>query len=122
MTTVGILGGGQLARMMVLAGSSLGLRFSVMDTGAEACAGQLAPLLVGDYGDTAALADFAAGIDAATFDFENVPAASAEWLAGHVPLFPGPRALAVSQDRLAEKTLFVELGVPVAGFAPVDSR
>ncbi|NLA67565.1 MAG: 5-(carboxyamino)imidazole ribonucleotide synthase [Gammaproteobacteria bacterium] len=122
MTTVGILGGGQLARMMALAGARLGLRFSVMDTSADACAGQFAPLVVGDYRDRDALAAFASGIDIATFDFENVPAGAAQWLSERVPMFPNPRALATSQDRLAEKRLFVELGIPVPAFIAVDSR
>lgn len=121
MTTVGILGGGQLARMLALSGAPLGLRFLVMDTAADACAGQFAPLLVGDYRDEAALAEFASKVDVATFDFENVPAESAEWLAARVPVFPNPRALAVAQDRLVEKTLFRELGIPVGAFADVDS-
>ena len=119
MTTVGILGGGQLARMMALAGAPLGLRFLVMDTAADACAGQFAPLLVGDYRDESALAEFASKVDVATFDFENVPAESAEWLAQRVPVFPNPRALAVAQDRLVEKSLFRELGIPVGAFADV---
>ncbi len=122
MTTVGILGGGQLARMLALSGAPLGLRFLVMDTEADACAGQFAPLLVGDYRDEAALAEFASKIDVATFDFENVPAESAEWLAARVPVFPNPRALAIAQDRLAEKTLFRELDIPVPDFAPVATR
>nr|WP_295378730.1 5-(carboxyamino)imidazole ribonucleotide synthase [Pseudoxanthomonas sp.] len=122
MTTVGILGGGQLARMLALSGAPLGLRFLVMDTEADACAGQFAPLLVGDYRDEAALAEFAGKVDVATFDFENVPAESAEWLAARVPVFPNPRALATAQDRLAEKTLFRELQIPVPDFAPVATR
>ena len=122
MTTVGILGGGQLARMMALAGAPLGLRFLVMDTSDEACAGQFVPMVVGDWRDEKALAEFASRVDVATFDFENVPAESAEWLAAHVPVFPNPRALAVAQDRLAEKTLFRELGIPVPAFAAVASR
>jgi len=121
MTTVGILGGGQLARMMALAGAPLGLRFLVMDTAADACAGQFAPLLVGDYRDESALAEFASKVDVATFDFENVPAESAEWLAQRVSVFPNPRALAVAQDRLVEKSLFRELGIPVGAFADVGS-
>ena len=121
MTTVGILGGGQLARMMALAGAPLGLRFLVMDTAADACAGQSAPLLVGDYRDESALAEFASKVDVATFDFENVPAESAVWLAQRVPVFPNPRALAVAQDRLVEKSLFRELGIPVGAFADVGS-
>lgn len=122
MITVGILGGGQLARMLALAGAPLGLRFLVLDTAADACAAQFAPLLCADYHDIDALADFASRVDVATFDFENVPAESARWLAERVPVFPNPRALAVAQDRLAEKTLFRELGIGVPAFADVDSR
>lgn len=121
MATVGILGGGQLARMMALAGAPLGLRFLILDTVADACAGQFAPMVVGDYTDQVALAEFASRIDVATFDFENVPAESAQWLTGRVPVFPGPRALATAQDRLAEKTLFRELGIPVPPFAAIDT-
>ncbi|HZH42887.1 MAG TPA: 5-(carboxyamino)imidazole ribonucleotide synthase [Lysobacter sp.] len=121
MTTVGILGGGQLARMLALAGAPLGLRFRVLDQTAEACAGQFAPLIVGDYTDHDALAAFASQVDVATFDFENVPAEAARWLAERVPVFPNPRALAVAQDRLEEKTLFRELRIPVPPFAAVDS-
>ena len=121
-STVGILGGGQLARMLALSGAPLGLRLLVMDTVADACAGQFAPLLVGDYRDQQALAQFAEKVDVATFEFENVPAESAEWLAARVPVFPSPRALAVAQDRLAEKTLFRELGIPVPEFAAVSDR
>ena len=120
--TAGILGGGQLARMMALAGAPLGLRFLVMDTVADACAGQFAPMIVGDWRDENALAEFASRVDVATFDFENVPAESAQWLAERVPVFPSPRALGVAQDRLAEKTLFQSLGIPVPPFAAVDSR
>lgn len=122
MTTVGILGGGQLARMMALSSAPLGLRFLVLDNTADACAGQFAPMVVGDYGDEAALAEFAAKVDVATFDFENVPANAAEWLSAQVPVFPNPRALGLTQDRLAEKTLFRELGIPVPDFADVTDR
>jgi len=122
MTTVGILGGGQLARMLALSGAPLGLRFLVLDSTPDACAAQFAPLLQADYRDEDGLADFAARVDVATFDFENVPAESAQWLAGRVPVFPSPRALAVAQDRLAEKTLFRELGIPVPAFEAIDDR
>ena len=122
MTTVGILGGGQLARMLALSGAPLGLRFRVLDTVADACAGQFAPLIVGDYRDGEALAEFASQVDVATFDFENVPAESAQWLSERVPVFPNPRALSIAQDRLAEKTLFRELGIPVPAFADVPDR
>lgn len=121
-TTVGILGGGQLARMLALSGAPLGLRFRVLDTVADACAGQFAPLIVGDYRDRTALAEFASQVDVATFDFENVPAESAQWLSERVPVFPNPRALSIAQDRLVEKTLFRELGIPVPEFADVSDR
>src|SRR5699024_8971627 len=122
MTTVGILGGGQLARMLALSGAPLGLRFQVMDPAADACAGQVASLLHGDYRDEAALADFAARVDVATFDFENVPAGSARRLAGQVEGVPSPAALATAQDRLWEKTLFRRLGIPVPAFEDVATR
>lgn len=122
MTTVGILGGGQLARMLALSGAPLGLRFRVLDTVADACAGQFTPLIVGDYRDEVALAEFASQVDVATFDFENVPAESAQWLSERVPVFPNPRALSIAQDRLAEKNLFRELGIPVPAFADVPDR
>ncbi|WP_379653627.1 5-(carboxyamino)imidazole ribonucleotide synthase [Pseudoxanthomonas sp. UC19_8] len=122
MTTVGILGGGQLARMLALAGVPLGLKFLVLDPSAASCAGQCAPLQVGAFDDEPALAQFASRVDVVTFDFENVPAASAQWLAERVPVYPNPQALGVAQDRLSEKTLFGELGIPVPAFAAVDSR
>ncbi|MFC4822472.1 5-(carboxyamino)imidazole ribonucleotide synthase [Dokdonella ginsengisoli] len=122
MQTIGILGGGQLARMLALAGAPLGLRFLVVDSAEDACAGQVAPLLRTDWRDFDRLGEFAARVDVATFDFENVPAETAHWLTEHVPVFPNPRALAISQDRLAEKTLFREIGLDTPAFAPVNSR
>lgn len=122
MSTVGILGGGQLARMLALAGAPLGLRFLVLDAAEESCAAQFVPQLRADFRDQAALAQFAARVDVATFDFENVPAQSAQWLADRIPVFPSAHALAVAQDRLSEKTLFRDLGIAVPAFAEVDSR
>jgi 5-(carboxyamino)imidazole ribonucleotide synthase len=121
-TTVGILGGGQLARMLALSGAPLGLRFLVLDATAEACAAQFVPSLQADYRDQPKLAEFASRVDVATFDFENVPAESAQWLAGRIPVFPNPDALAVAQDRLAEKSLFGQLGIETPAFAAVTSR
>ena len=121
-TTVGILGGGQLARMMVLAGAPLGLRFELFDPAADACGAQVAPLQVAAFEDEAALAAFAARVDVVTFDFENVPAHSAKFLAARVPVHPSPDALAVAQDRLSEKTLFQQLGIPLPPFADIRSH
>jgi 5-(carboxyamino)imidazole ribonucleotide synthase len=119
---VGILGGGQLARMLSLAAAPLGIRTLVVDSSADACAGQVSQLLVADWSDHAALAEFAAQVDVVTFDFENVPAETAHRLAERVSVFPAPRALAVAQDRLAEKTLFRECGLGTPDFMTVDTR
>jgi 5-(carboxyamino)imidazole ribonucleotide synthase len=119
---VGVLGGGQLARMLALAGAPLGVRFLVVDSATDACAAQVAPLLDADWRDYDALGRFAADVDVVTFDFENVPADTAQWLTGHTQVSPGPRALAVAQDRLAEKTLFGEIGLATAAFVAVDTR
>ena len=120
--TIGVLGGGQLARMLALAGAPLGLRFLVVDSAEDACAAQVAPLLRADWRDFDALADFARRIDVATFDFENVPADTAHWLTEHTRVFPNPRALSISQDRLAEKSLFREIGLDTPAFFAVDSH
>ncbi len=120
---LGVLGGGQLARMLAIAGAPLGVQSLVVDGAADACAGQVAPLLaVADWHDQVALAEFARKVDVVTFDFENVPADTAHWLAERVPVLPNPRALAVAQDRLAEKTLFRQCGLATPEFLPVDSR
>ncbi|MEN1943389.1 5-(carboxyamino)imidazole ribonucleotide synthase [Luteimonas sp. MJ293] len=121
-SVVGILGGGQLARMLALAGVPLGLRFQVLDPAADACAGQIVPQLAAGYDDQSALEEFAARIDVATFDFENVPAGSARQLAEKVKVFPNPEALAAAQDRMTEKTLFQQLDIPVPAFEDVASR
>jgi 5-(carboxyamino)imidazole ribonucleotide synthase len=122
MSTVGILGGGQLARMLALAGAPLGVRFLVVDSLPDACASQVAPQLTADWRDFKALQEFAERIDVATFDFENVPADTAQWLTEHTKVFPNPRALSVAQDRLAEKSLFHEIGLDTPAFAKVDNR
>ena len=119
---LGVLGGGQLARMLALAGAPLGVKTLVVDSSADACAGQVAPLVVADWTDYAALGAFAAQVDVVTFDFENVPAETAHWLAERVAVFPAPQALAVAQDRLAEKTLFRECGLATPDFMTVDTR
>ena len=121
--TVGILGGGQLGRMMALAGYPLGLRFRVLDTYDAAPAGEMAELVVGaSFDERAALARFADGLTAATYEFENVPVDAARFLAERVPVYPPPAALEASQDRLTEKTFFQSLGIPTPGFQAVDSR
>lgn len=119
---LGILGGGQLARMIALAAADLGIRCHVFAPEADSPAFDVAARhTVADYEDEAALAGFAAAVDVVTYEFENVPAATAAFLAGRAPLHPGARALAVTQDRLSEKSFVAGLGLPVAPFRAVDT-
>lgn len=117
---VGIVGGGQLGRMLALAAGPLDIPVVVLDGAPDATAAGVAPLVVGDFGDRAALAALAARADVVTFDFENVPADAAEWLATRVVVRPPAAALRASQDRVVEKNLFTQLGIPCAAFAAVD--
>lgn len=119
---IGVLGGGQLGRMLALAGYPLGLRFRFLDPVAEAPAGQMAGLVVGDYTDEAVLGRFAEGLELITYEFENVPVSVATWLAERHRVYPPPRALEVAQDRLAEKTFFQGLGIPTPLFYAVQTH
>jgi 5-(carboxyamino)imidazole ribonucleotide synthase len=118
---VGVLGGGQLGRMLALAGYPLGLRFRFLDPAPESPVEELAELVVGRFDDLDVLARFPAGLDVITYEFENVSVEAARHLSRSIAVHPSPSALEVSQDRLAEKTLFASLGVPPAPFAAVDS-
>jgi 5-(carboxyamino)imidazole ribonucleotide synthase len=118
---VGVLGGGQLGRMLALAGYPLGLRFRFFDSDPAAPAGSLAEHVVAPYDDDAALDAFAAHLDVVTYEFENVPVAAARRLETHVPVFPPPAALEITQDRLAEKRFLAASGFQVARFAAVDT-
>jgi 5-(carboxyamino)imidazole ribonucleotide synthase len=117
---VGILGAGQLGRMIALAGHDLGLTFRFFDQ-SDGPAGQVAELVQGEFADTAALDRFCDGLDCATFEFENVPVSAVERIASRIPTFPPPAALGAAQDRLTEKSLFARLGIPTPAFAPIDS-
>lgn len=119
---VGILGGGQLGRMLALAGHPLGVRCTVLDPAADPCAAQVCPHVRGEFDDFQALYRLAQVADVVTYEFENVPVESARWLAERVPVYPPPRALEVSQDRVAEKTFFQSLGIPTPPFAAVETR
>ena len=119
---LGILGGGQLGRMIALAGYPLGIRCTVLEPAAESSAGQVCEQIRGEFDDLQALYRLAQVSDVITYEFENVPVESAHWLAERVPVFPPPRALEVSQDRLSEKTFFASLGIPTPPFAAVEER
>jgi len=109
---LGILGGGQLARMLAVAGVPLDVRATALDPAEHAPAAAAAAVVRAAYDDPAGLDALAAASDVVTFEFENVPAASAERLAGRVPVHPPAAALAVAQDRLQEKRLFEHYGRP----------
>jgi len=119
---VGIVGGGQLGRMMALAGYPLGLRFRFLESKEPAPVDGLGEVVRADYDDLEALEPFAEGLDVVTYEFENVPVRSAEALSQWVDVHPKPAALELAQDRLVEKRGFRELGIPTAPFTPVDSR
>jgi 5-(carboxyamino)imidazole ribonucleotide synthase len=119
---IGVIGAGQLGRMLALAGIPLGLQFRFLDRSAAAPAGQVAPLIVGEFEDRARLAKLAGQVDVLTFDWENVSVDALATLGNRVPVLPPPRALAISQDRLLEKQLFRELRIPTPGFEPVATR
>lgn len=119
---VGVVGGGQLGRMMALAGIPLGLEFTFLDPKPDACAGQVGRLIQGNFDSHRTLSRLASACDVATYDFENVPEESARWLEKRIPVFPPSQALAAAQDRLTEKTLFTRLGIPTPEFQAVDSR
>ncbi|MGH8250792.1 MAG: 5-(carboxyamino)imidazole ribonucleotide synthase [Steroidobacteraceae bacterium] len=119
---IGIIGAGQLGRMMALSGIPLGLRFTMYDRSAGAPGAAVAPLVTGEFDDRRRLARFARGVDAVTFDWENVPGESLRAIARIAPVWPPPRALAVAQDRVLEKRMFARLGIPVAPWASVDDR
>ncbi len=119
---IGIIGAGQLGRMMAISGIPLGMRFTMYDRRADVPGAAVADLVVGDFDDLRRLRQFARRVQVVTFDWENVPVASVRAVAGIVPVWPPPAALAVGQDRIAEKELFVRLGIPVVPYAVVDDR
>jgi 5-(carboxyamino)imidazole ribonucleotide synthase len=121
-STIGILGGGQLGRMLSLAASKLGMRTHIFCPDPHSPAFEVTPhKTVAAYDDEAALAAFAEAVDVVTYEFENVPAATAEFLAARKPLRPGANALAISQDRLAEKSFLLSKNIPVAPHRAVES-
>ena len=121
--TIGILGGGQLGRMMAVAAAALGLKSHVFCPDRDAPAYDVsAARTVAAYDDEAALAAFARSVDLVTYEFENVPGPTAALLAGLVPLRPNAAALATSQDRLVEKSYVAELGIGTAPFRAVDGE
>lgn len=119
--TVGIVGGGQLARMMALAGYPLGLDFLSLDGDARTPAAQVAPALCGSFTDPQLLDELARRSEVVTFDWENVPLEALDRIAGQARIAPPRAALAAAQDRLHEKTLFDALRIPTNRHVAVDT-
>ena len=118
---VAVLGGGQLGRMLALAGRPLGIETVHLDPAADACAGQVAPLVVGALDDAQLVRQLCGDASAVTIDVEHVPLAAFAQVPSAVPARPPATAVAIAQDRLREKRLFGELGIAAPAFAPVDA-
>ncbi|SIT91491.1 5-(carboxyamino)imidazole ribonucleotide synthase [Yoonia rosea] len=120
--TIGILGGGQLGRMLAVAASRLGLKTHIFEPGANAPAGDVAHrVTTAAYDDVAALTAFGNAVDVITYEFENIPTSALDLLEKLAPIHPGRQALATSQDRLTEKTFLQDLGLQTAPFADVGN-
>ena len=120
--TIGILGGGQLGRMLALAAARLGFKSHVFCPDSHSPAFDVVRSVTeADYLDFAALDRFAADVDVVTYEFENVPAETATFLSARKPVLPDPKVLAITQDRLTEKEFVKGLGIGTAKFAAVDS-
>ncbi len=121
-STIGILGGGQLGRMLAMAAARLGLKSHIYAPETDSPAFDVAAAYtVAAYEDEAQLAKFASTVDVATYEFENIPVHTVEFLTAHIPVRPGAKALACAQDRMNEKTLARTLGAATAEFAAIDS-
>jgi 5-(carboxyamino)imidazole ribonucleotide synthase len=118
---VGILGGGQLGRMLALAGYQLGVEFRFFDPSAGAPVGQIGQLIAASYDDREALSRFLDGVDVVTYEFESIPLSAVEFAAERVKVYPPLEALGTAQDRLLEKQLFRSLDIPTPPFFKVDS-
>lgn len=119
---IGIVGGGQLGRMIALSGAPLGHAFVVLEPAEEVPASVVAEVIPAAYTDAAGLAELAARVDVVTCEFESVPAVALETLAESVPVYPGPFAFRTASDRLLEKSMFRSLGIGTAPFAAVDDQ
>jgi 5-(carboxyamino)imidazole ribonucleotide synthase len=118
---IGIVGGGQLGRMLALAGIPLGYRFRFLEPAADPPVQDLGEVVTAPYDDQEGLDRFARGLSAATYEFENVPVDTARRLARLLPVHPAPPALEMAQDRLVEKEGFRRFGIGTAPFRAVDS-
>ncbi|MDY0250032.1 MAG: 5-(carboxyamino)imidazole ribonucleotide synthase [Pseudomonas sp.] len=119
---VGVIGGGQLGRMLALAGTPLGMQFTFLDPAVDACAAALGEHLHADYSSPAHLQQLAQSVDLVTFEFESVPAETVAFLEQFVPVYPSAQALRIARDRWFEKSMFKSLDIPTTEFADVLSQ
>ena len=119
---IGVIGGGQLGRMLALAGTPLDMNFVFLDPAADACAAALGEHLLAGYDDPDALRRMAESVDLVTFEFENVPAKTVAFLSKYVPVYPAAESLRIARDRWFEKSMFKELGIPTPEFADIQSQ
>jgi len=119
---IGVIGGGQLGRMLALAGTPLGMNFAFLDPAPDACAAPLGEHLRADYGDQDHLRQLADEVDLVTFEFESVPAETVAFLSQFVPVYPSAESLRIARDRLFEKSMFRDLGIPTPAFADTLPR
>lgn len=117
---IGVIGGGQLGRMLAWAGLPLGMEFRFIDPAPDAPARACGQLVVAPFEDRTAMFDFAENVDVVTYEFENVSAPLLREVAAARPVLPSPEALEVSQDRLSEKRLFLTLGIPTTRHVAVE--
>ncbi|AHL77335.1 phosphoribosylaminoimidazole carboxylase [Stutzerimonas stutzeri] len=119
---IGVIGGGQLGRMLALAGTPLGMNFAFLDPAPDACAAALGEHLRADYSDQDHLRQLADEVDLVTFEFESVPAETVAFLSQFVPVYPSAEALRIARDRWFEKSMFKDLGIPTPEFADIQSQ
>ena len=119
---IGVIGGGQLGRMLALAGTPLGMNFAFLDPAPDACAQALGEHIRADYSDQNHLRQLADEVDLVTFEFESVPAETVAFLSQFVPVYPSAESLRIARDRWFEKSMFRELGIPTPEFANILSQ
>ncbi|AMO79476.1 MULTISPECIES: 5-(carboxyamino)imidazole ribonucleotide synthase [Pseudomonas] len=119
---IGVIGGGQLGRMLSLAGTPLGMDFAFLDPAPDACAQALGEHIRADYSDQDHLRQLADEVDLVTFEFESVPAETVAFLSQFVPVYPSASALRIARDRWFEKSMFKDLGIPTPAFADIQSQ
>lgn len=119
---IGVIGGGQLGRMLALAGTPLGMNFAFLDPAPDACAQALGEHIQADYSDQHHLRQLADEVDLVTFEFESVPAETVAFLSQFVPVYPNAESLRIARDRWFEKSMFRELDIPTPAFADIHSQ